>query len=104
VDPTAINAEKYPLATHASVLNVTLEAGETLYLPSLWYHQVAQPGVVASGHEPGVVASGHESGAESHRNTDGEVTIAVNAWYNMSFLGQGWAHYQLARSLSLLIS
>ena len=43
-------------------VHVVLEAGETLYLPSLWYHQVSQ----------------------AHRKGD-PYTIAVNSWYDMSF-------------------
>ena len=42
-------------------MHVTIEKGETLYLPALWYHQVGQ----------------------THRKDP--YTIAVNSWYDMSF-------------------
>lgn len=77
---------KYPLAKYASPVSVTVEAGETLYLPSLWYHRVAQPGVAHRRGQP-----------------DDDVTIAVNAWFNMAFVGQGWANYQLARAIAPLL-
>lgn len=46
---------------HATPISVTLDAGEVLYLPSLWFHRVAQ--------------TGDESGK----------TIAVNFWYDQAY-------------------
>ncbi|RHY83750.1 hypothetical protein DYB26_005522 [Aphanomyces astaci] len=42
VNPLHPQVEKYPLTKHLQPLVVTLEAGETLYLPSLWYHRATQ--------------------------------------------------------------
>ncbi|KAH9117179.1 hypothetical protein LEN26_012763 [Aphanomyces euteiches] len=42
VDPLKPDTTKYPLAKHIVPLEVTLEVGETLYLPSLWYHRATQ--------------------------------------------------------------
>ncbi|GAU28092.1 hypothetical protein TSUD_223330 [Trifolium subterraneum] len=39
----------------------TVKAGEILYLPSMWFHHVRQSG------------------------EDGELTIAINYWYDMQF-------------------
>ncbi len=40
VDPDAPDLTKYPLFAHCKPYKVTVKAGECLYLPSLWYHQV----------------------------------------------------------------
>jgi peptidyl-lysine (3S)-dioxygenase / protease len=32
---------RFPLYRHAEPLRVAVRAGELLYLPSMWYHQVA---------------------------------------------------------------
>lgn len=51
---------------------VEVEAGEMLYLPSLWYHRVRQRGV----------------------------TIAVNFWYDMCFNSPAFVYYQFLRRLT----
>ena len=67
-----------PLARHASPVRVTVAPGEVLFLPALWYHQVA-----------------HE-----RTSGDDDVTIAVNAWFNMRFDTPGHVAYQLARAVA----
>lgn len=57
-----------------SKYHVVLEAGETLYLPSLWYHQVSQ----------------------THDKCS--YTTAVNYWFDMSF-GPTYGLYEAARKL-----
>lgn len=52
---------KHPLFIHASPLKVVVEAGDVLYLPSMWYHGVTQLG-----------------------DDDGKC-VAVNYWYDMQF-------------------
>ncbi|OQR93462.1 hypothetical protein THRCLA_08443, partial [Thraustotheca clavata] len=42
VDPVAIDTDKFPKAKHIQPLEVVLEEGEMLYLPSLWYHRATQ--------------------------------------------------------------
>jgi jumonji domain-containing protein 7 len=61
VDPDAPDLAAFPRFAHASPLRCTLRAGETLYLPALWYHQV------------GVGAD--QAG----------LTISVNSWFEMTF-------------------
>lgn len=51
--------------------------GDILYLPSLWYHYVAQRP------SPG----------------DGDWVVAVNHWYDMHY-GTHWAHFKLAEALA----
>jgi|AntAceMinimDraft_13_1070369.scaffolds.fasta_scaffold04671_3 hypothetical protein len=40
VDPTNIDFEKFPLARHAKLIKVTLNAGDLLFLPIYWWHAV----------------------------------------------------------------
>lgn len=41
VDPLNIDTERYPLAGALNPIQVVVNAGEVLYLPSLWYHRAA---------------------------------------------------------------
>jgi len=54
-DPDAVT--RYPALRHAHPLRVHVHAGEVLYIPPLWYHQVSQTCV----------------------------TVAVNFWFDMAF-------------------
>lgn len=42
VDPLCPDFEKYPLYKNARQLHCTVEEGDALYLPSLWFHHVRQ--------------------------------------------------------------
>ena len=45
VDPSSpVDLGVFPLYAHARPITVRVRAGEALYLPALWYHQVAQRG------------------------------------------------------------
>lgn len=57
IDPLQPDIEKYPDYAKCRPIEVTVHAGQTLYLPSLWFHHVRQ----------------------SHG------CIAVNLWYDMNF-------------------
>ncbi len=61
VDPDHPDLEKYPLFEHASPVTVRVEKGDTLYLPSLWFHKVMQ------------------------ESDEDRPCIAVNFWYDMKF-------------------
>lgn len=61
LDPDEPDWERYPLFQHAHRLIATVEKGDILYLPSLWYHKVKQ--------------------FEDEENP----CIAVNYWYDMKF-------------------
>ena len=60
------------LQTRASPVRCVVKAGETLYLPSLWYHQVSQKGL----------------------------TIAVNYWHDMAF-DHRYVYYKLCRGIMM---
>eukprot|EP01133_Synstelium_polycarpum_P015875 gene15875-18867_t len=59
----------YPMSERCHVLDVVVEAGEILYLPSLYYHRVAQQG-----------------------DSQGK-TIAINYWFDMKY-GLNYVYYQ----------
>ena len=62
---------------HASPpLTVRLQPGECLYLPALWYHQVAQVGT----------------------------TIAVNYWFEMQWDSPMFAHYSMLQAVAPLVT
>ena len=42
IDPLKPDLEKYPEYAKAKPITVRVREGETLYLPSLWYHHVQQ--------------------------------------------------------------
>jgi oxalate decarboxylase/phosphoglucose isomerase-like protein (cupin superfamily) len=67
-----IQCRKERLFARASPLRVTVRAGQVLYLPSLWFHQVSQAG---------------------------PITIAVNFWHEMNFLSHHFAMYSCMASL-----
>ena len=61
------NLEKYPLFKSATCIEVTVRAGEALYLPAGWFHDVS---------------SGEASADVGH--------CAVNYWFNPPPLGEEW--------------
>ena len=76
VDPDAPDDARFPLFANASPVTVDVAAGETLYLPALWYHQVSHP-------------------------QDGP-TVAVNVWRDMNFNSAAFASFSLLREAALL--
>jgi len=76
VDPDKPNIEKFPLASHLKPYHCTVRAGEILYLPSMWYHKVAQKGDI-----------------------EGK-TIAINYWYDMQY-DLKFAYFKFMESLLL---
>ena len=65
VDPTAPGA----LGPEAHPITITVDAGESLYLPAGWWHYVRQSGI----------------------------TVAVNYWYDMESRGASWVWLNLLR-------
>jgi len=59
------------LPPEAHPINITVQAGETLYLPAGWWHYVRQS----------------------------EVTIAINYWYDMESGGMSWVWLNFLRGL-----
>ena len=76
VDPKNPNFEKYPNFKFATPYSVTLEPGDMLYLPSLWFHQV-----------------------EQSVDKNGEM-IAVNFWYDMEY-GPLYNYFNFLENLCL---
>lgn len=75
-DTPSINATQF--SELAQPMKVTLEEGDILYLPALWYHKVGQ--------------SCNEEG----------VCVAVNYWYDLDFAGGFWSMSGFVRGVGLL--
>ncbi|KAF2087362.1 Clavaminate synthase-like protein [Saccharata proteae CBS 121410] len=75
-DDPATSAAATPFSSLVPPLRVTLEPGDMLYLPALWYHGVAQ-------------SCGDEG-----------VCVAVNYWYDMEFAGSFWSMANFVRGVS----
>ncbi|KAF2262945.1 Clavaminate synthase-like protein, partial [Lojkania enalia] len=67
-----------PYSSLSQPLRVTLEEGDMLYLPALWYHKVSQS-----------------------CNDEG-LCCAVNYWYDLDFSGNLWSMASFARGIGLL--
>lgn len=75
VDPLKPDYSKFPLFQHAKALRVTVKAGELLFLPSLFYHHVAQTA-----------------------DREGRC-LAVNFWFDMEY-DLKFAYFQFLHNLS----
>jgi len=70
IDPLKPDLKKYPNYSKATVFEIRVNAGDILYLPSLWYHHVRQ----------------------SHK------CIAVNFWYDMDYDAR-YCYYKMMEKL-----
>lgn len=61
-----LDCQQFPFLKQIPKYHVVVKPGEVLYLPAIWFHQVAQ-------------AKNKQSGANH------DFTIAVNFWYDMLF-------------------
>ncbi|KAF9738920.1 JmjC domain-containing protein 7 [Paraphaeosphaeria minitans] len=77
-DPDRPEEHATPFSRYSQPLRVTLEEGDMLYLPALWYHQVSQS-----------------------CNVEG-LCCAVNYWYDLDFSGGFWAGSSFVRDVALL--
>ena len=77
-DPDEPDAHATPYSQHSRPLRVSLEEGDMLYLPALWYHKVSQS-----------------------CNDEG-LCCAVNYWYDLDFSGGFWAANSFVRGVGLL--
>lgn len=75
-DVPDVNATMY--SRYAVPMEVTLEEGDVLYLPALWYHKVGQ-----------------------RCNAEG-VCVAVNYWYDLDFGGGFWSMANFVRNAGIL--
>jgi jumonji domain-containing protein 7 len=67
-----------PYSNYARPLHVTLDAGDTLYLPALWYHKVSQ------------------SCGEDH------ISCSINYWYDLEYGGLFWSTAKFVQNIGLL--
>ncbi|KAH8724079.1 cupin-like domain-containing protein [Phaeosphaeriaceae sp. PMI808] len=77
-DPDMPSTNATPYSQYSQPLRVTLDEGDMLYLPALWYHKVSQ--------------SCNEEG----------VCCAVNYWYDLDFSGGFWSLANFVRSVGLV--
>lgn len=77
-DPDAPAQNATPYSQFSQPLRVTLDEGDMLYLPALWYHKVSQS-----------------------CNKEG-ICCAVNYWYDLDFSGGFWSMANFVRSAGLL--
>ena len=73
VDPLFPDLEKHPEFVHASPVTLDVEAGDLVYIPSLWYHRFSHNHIGPS--------------------------IAINYWYDMEF-SPLYVAYMLRRELA----
>lgn len=77
-DPDAPSRQPTKFSQFAEPMRVTLDEGDMLYLPALWYHKVSQ-------------------------SCSGEgICVAVNYWYDLDFSGGFWSMASFARGVGLL--
>lgn len=77
-DPDSPHENPTPYSKYAHPMRVTLEEGDMLYLPALWYHKVSQS-----------------------CNDEG-LCCAVNYWYDLDFTGGFWSTAGFVRTAGLL--
>ncbi|KAJ8114241.1 hypothetical protein OPT61_g3836 [Boeremia exigua] len=77
-DPDVPEQNATPYSQYAQPMRVTLDEGDMLYLPALWYHKVSQS-----------------------CNDEG-LCCAVNYWYDLDFSGGFWSTAGFVRTAGLL--
>ncbi|KAG8631145.1 hypothetical protein KVT40_000285 [Elsinoe batatas] len=79
-DPVREEVPGNVFGEHVKPMRVTLEEGDMMYLPAMWYHHVSQ-----------------DVGEEGF-------SCSVNYWYDMEFAGQFWSTNSLIRDLSMAVT
>ncbi|EGX92552.1 pla2g4b, putative [Cordyceps militaris CM01] len=79
-DPDHPDKNCTPLSRLAKPVRVTLNPGDMLYLPAMWYHKVTQSVM---------------------ENDDNNFVVAINYWYDMSFNGPLFPTASFLREVTL---
>lgn len=81
IDPSGpVDLRQYPRFKHAQVLDVTLQRGDVLYLPALWFHRVSQT---------------------ASEDPQAPLAVAINWWYDLAYDSPVWSLANLVRQLTL---
>jgi len=72
--------DQYKWLKLANPMKIEVKAGEMLYLPALWYHQVAQTVDEKEG-----------------------ICVAVNYWYDLDFSGPFYSMVNYVKNMSVLV-
>ncbi|GAA5841377.1 hypothetical protein JCM9279_000631 [Rhodotorula babjevae] len=96
IDLDSPSLSQHPRFAHARPLRVTLEQGDMLYLPALWFHRVEQD----VGHGPPRAGSGRE-GRGGERGV--KAAIAVNWWTDMDYGAPVWSLQNMVRRLAMAL-
>lgn len=90
---TETETEIRTLPPTAHPLSITVHAGETLYLPAGWWHHVRQSVHNDDDDDDFLVANESERKGES----ESEITVALNWWYDIEGRGASWVWLGLLR-------
>ena len=100
LDPLAPDLAQYPGYSQARALCCTVQAGEMLYLPALWFHHVQQSHGCIAGEELGSGAwAGDAVGSEGDLRAQVSIFSTVNYWYDMEY-DLKYSYFQLLDSLT----
>lgn len=78
--------DRFPRFAHAQPLTVTLDAGDMLYLPALWFHRVAQ-----------------DVGPSPGGPTEAPAAIAANWWFDLRMDAPLWTAAAFVRRTTMLL-
>ncbi|GAA5854601.1 hypothetical protein JCM8547_004904 [Rhodosporidiobolus lusitaniae] len=93
VDPTNPDLDAHPRLKLARPLTVTLEKGDMLYLPALWFHHVTQTTSPFSSSPSSCPSSPPSSSSAQGIKS----MLSVNYWYDMRMEGSFYATMQYLR-------
>lgn len=109
LDPLAPDLARYPSYSQAQALHCTVQAGEMLYLPALWFHHVQQSHGCIAGKElpchlgrPSRASGGGLGRLRVRRGAPHalvSILPAVNFWYDMEY-DLKYSYFQLLDSLT----
>lgn len=103
LDPLAPDLARYPSYSQARALCCTVQAGEMLYLPALWFHHVQQSHGCIAGEELPIRAAGgwvgEAVGNEGDLHAQVSIFPTVNYWYDMEY-DLKYSYFQLLDSLT----